>query len=180
MQEPEISIVIPIYNEEENIPELYRRLTAVMEALCDQIKLEKSAYEILMVDDGSRDSSWGLIKELHEKDGRVKGISFARNFGHHVAITAGLDRAKGRAVVLMDGDLQDPPEEVPRLIEKLQEGYDLVYGIRKQRNDPLLKKMTSFVFWWILRRFSGVDMPQGQTMLRIMSRRLVDALNEMR
>ena len=80
----------------------------------------------------------------------------------------------------MDGDLQDPPEEIPRLLEKFREGYDLVYGIRQQRNDPLLKKMTSAVFWWILRRFSGVDMPQGQTMLRIMSRRLVDALNEMR
>ena len=180
MQEPEFSIVIPIYNEEENIPELYRRLTAVMEALCDQEKLERNVYEILMVDDGSRDSSWDLIKEIHEKDGRVKGVCFARNFGHHVAITAGLDRAKGRAVVLMDGDLQDPPEEMPRLFEKFREGYDLVYGIRQQRNDPLLKKITSFVFWWILRRFSDVDIPQGQTMLRIMSRRLVDALNEMR
>lgn len=180
MPEPEFSIVIPIYNEEENIPELYRRLTVVMEALCGQIKAEKDAYEILMVDDGSRDGSWDLIKELHEKDGRVKGISFARNFGHHVAITAGLDRAKGRAVVLMDGDLQDPPEEMPRLFEKFREGYDLVYGIRQQRNDPLLKKTASFMFWWILRRFSGVDMPRGQTMLRIMSRRLVDALNDMR
>ena len=151
-----------------------------MEALCGQIKVEKNAYEILMVDDGSKDGSWDLIKEIHEKDGRVKGICFARNFGHHVAITAGLDRAKGRAVVLMDGDLQDPPEEMPRLIEKFREGYDLVYGIRQQRNDPPLKKITSFIFWWILRRFSGVDMPQGQTMLRIMSRRLVDALNDMR
>jgi polyisoprenyl-phosphate glycosyltransferase len=180
MPDPEFSIVIPIYNEEENIPELYRRLTVVMEALCDQIKVEKNSYEILMVDDGSRDGSWDLIKELHEKDARVKGICFARNFGHHVAITAGLDRAKGRAVVLMDGDLQDPPEETPRLLEKFREGYDLVYGIRQQRNDPPLKKITSFIFWWILRKFSGVDMPRGQTMLRIMSRRLVDALNEMR
>ena len=180
MQEPEFSVVIPLYNEEENIPELYGRLTVVMGTLCDQMKLDKSGYEIILVDDGSSDSSWDLIKGLNEKDGRVKGICFARNFGHHVAITAGLDRAKGRSVILMDGDLQDPPEEVPRLAEKFQEGYDLVYGIRKQRNDPLLKKMTSFVFWWILRRFSGVDMPQGQTMLRIMSRRLVDALNEMR
>jgi len=180
MQEPEFSIVIPIYNEEENIPELYRRLTAVMEALCDQEKPEKNAYEILMVDDGSRDGSWDLIKELHEKDGRVKGICFARNFGHHMAITAGLDHVKGRAVVLMDGDLQDPPEEMPRLLEKFREGYDLVYGIRQQRNDHLFKKITSYIFWWILRRFSDVDIPRGQTMLRIMSRRLVAALNEMR
>ena len=180
MRKPEFSVVIPIYNEEENIPELYSRVTAVLEALCDQQKIERTAYEILMVDDGSRDGSWDLIKNLHERDDRVKGVCFSRNFGHHVAVTAGLDRAKGRAVVLMDGDLQDQPEEIPRLLEKFREGYDLVYGIRQQRNDPMLKKMTSFVFWWILRRFSGVDMPQGQTMLRIMSRRLVDALNEMR
>ena len=180
MQEPEFSVVIPIYNEEENIPELYRRLTPVMESLCEQVKCGRKGFEIILVDDGSGDSSWDLIKGLHDRDDRVKGICFARNFGHHVAITAGLDRARGRAVILMDGDLQDPPEEVPRLAEKLREGNDLVYGIRQQRHDPVLKKMTSWLFWWILRRFSGVDMPQGQTMLRIMSRRIVDSLNEMR
>ncbi|HMK50239.1 MAG TPA: glycosyltransferase family 2 protein, partial [Thermodesulfovibrionales bacterium] len=112
MQEPEFSVVIPIYNEEENIPELYRRLTPVMESLCEQVKCGRKGFEIILVDDGSGDSSWDLIKGLHDRDDRVKGICFARNFGHHVAITAGLDRARGRAVILMDGDLQDPPEEV--------------------------------------------------------------------
>lgn len=173
------SVVIPIYNEEENMPELYSRLTGVLEKLCkDEGKVDD--YEIIMVDDGSNDSSWTLIKGLHEKDKRVKGISFSRNFGHHIAITAGLDFAKGRAIILMDGDLQDPPEEIPKLYETFKRGYDLVYGIRQQRHDPVFKKMTSYLFWWILRRFSGVDIPQGQTMLRIMSRRLVDAVKEMR
>lgn len=169
---PEFSIVIPIFNEEENISELYRRLSAVMEKL--------GTYEIIMVDDGSKDRSWNLIKELHAKDSRVKGVSFSRNFGHHLAITAGLDHAKGKAIILMDGDLQDQPEEIPKLFEKSKEGYDLVYGIRKERYDPLLKKITSFIFWWILRKFSGVDMPRGQTMLRILSRRVVDVLRDMR
>ncbi len=177
---PEFSILIPIYNEEENIPELYRRLTEVMEKLCGHVKEPENCYEIIMVDDGSQDRSWQLINELHEKDPRVGGIRFSRNFGHHIAITAGLDYAKGRAVVMMDGDLQDPPEEIPKLFKKFKDGYDVVYGIRQQRRDPLLKKITSYLFWWILRRFSGVDIPQGQTMLRILSRRLVDILKEMR
>ncbi|MCX7793135.1 MAG: glycosyltransferase family 2 protein [Thermodesulfovibrionales bacterium] len=169
---PEFSVIIPIYNEEDNIYELYERLSAVMGKL--------GAYEIIMVDDGSKDRSWEVIKDIHQRDSRVKGISFSRNFGHHIAITAGLDHAKGNSVILMDGDLQDPPEEIPKLYEKFKEGYDLVYGIRKERHDPVVKKITSFIFWWILRRFSGVDMPAGQTMLRIMSRRLVDVLKEMR
>lgn len=173
MVRPYFSVVIPIHNEEENIPELYNRLTAVMEK-------QLGSYEIIMVDDGSKDRSWELIKELHNKDQRVKGISFSRNFGHHIAITAGLDYAKGEAVILMDGDLQDPPEEIPRLYQKFKEGYDIVYGIRKERHDPFLKRLTSSIFWWVLRRFSGVDMPSGQTMLRVLNRRVVDVLKEMK
>lgn len=168
----DFSIVIPIYYEEENIQELYNRLTKVMESL--------GSYEIIMIDDGSKDSSWSLIKELHDKDSRVKGIGFSRNFGHHIAITAGLDYAKGKAMILMDGDLQDPPEEIPMMYEKYNEGYDLVYGIRQNRQDPFLKKVTSYLFWWMIRKFSGVDIPQGQTMLRIMSRRIVESVKEMR
>lgn len=176
----EFSIVIPIYNEEENIPELYRRLTSVMEKLYADYSLTANNYETILVDDGSTDSSWKIIKELHEKDSRVKGISFSRNFGHHIAITAGLDTVKGKVVILIDGDLQDPPEEIPKLFKKFQEGYDLVYGIRQHREDPLFKRLSSYLFWWILRKFSGVDIPQGQTMLRILSRRLVDVIKEMR
>jgi len=175
-----ISIVIPIYNEEENIHELHKRLTAVLEKISSNEGIHIDSYEIIMVDDGSTDNSWSIIKTIHEKDTRAKGISFSKNFGHHISITAGLDYASGDAVVLMDGDLQDPPEEIPKLFEKLKQGYDLVYGIRQQRRDPVLKKVSSYLFWWLLRRFSGVDIPQGQTMLRIMSRRLVDTIKEMR
>ncbi len=176
---PAFSVVIPICNEEENIPELWDRLAVVMEKLCAEEGAQGN-YEMVMVDDGSRDRSWELIRELHAKEPRVRGIRFSRNFGHHIALTAGLDAAQGRTVVLMDGDLQDPPEEIPKLYAKYREGFDIVYGIRKERHDPFLKKMTSRMFWWLLRRFSGVDIPKGQTMLRILSRRMVDALKEMR
>ncbi len=174
------AVIIPIYNEEENIPELYSRLCGVMEALSSKEGYHSDSFEILMVDDGSSDRSWQLIRELHQKDPRVKGISFSRNFGHHIAITAGIDYASGDAVILMDGDLQDPPEEIPRLYEKFREGYDLVYGIRRERKDTQFKKITSFLFWWILRRFSGVEMPRNQTMLRILSWRMASALRDMR
>src|SRR5512139_833980 len=107
----DFSVIIPVYNEEENLSHLYARLSSVMEKM--------GTYEIILVDDGSRDRSWQLIKELHGKDDRVKGVSFSRNFGHHIAITAGLDHAQGRTIILMDGDLQDQPEEIPRLLDKL-------------------------------------------------------------
>ncbi|MDA8241046.1 MAG: glycosyltransferase family 2 protein [Nitrospiraceae bacterium] len=174
------SVVIPICNEEENIPELSSRLTAVMEKLCAEEGNARDGYEIVMVDDGSRDRSWELIKGLHARDSRIKGIRFSRNFGHHIALTAGLDSSEGRTVVLMDGDLQDPPEEIPKLYAKYREGFELVYGIRRERKDPLSKRATSSLFWWMLRRFTGVQMPAGQTMLRVLDRSVVDALNGMR
>ena len=176
----DFSIIIPIFNEEENIKDLYDRLTSVMDNLCENLNIPKDTYEILMIDDGSTDRSWQRISELHGKDRRVRGISFSRNFGHHIAVTAGLDYCKGKTIILMDGDLQDPPEEIPNLYQKSQEGYDLVYGIRQQRQDSFFKKVSSSLFWWILRKFSGVHIPPRQTMLRIMSRRLVEAVKEMR
>jgi len=176
----DFSIIIPVFNEEENIQDLYDRLSSVMEDLCISLNIQKDRYEILIIDDGSTDRSWQMISKFHVKDVRVRGISFSRNFGHHIAITAGLDYCKGKTIILMDGDLQDPPEEIPNLYRKFQEGYDLVYGIRQQRKDSFLKKMSSSLFWWILRKFSGVYIPPGQTMLRIMSRRLVEAVGEMR
>jgi dolichol-phosphate mannosyltransferase len=174
------SVIIPVYNEEENTPELYKRLTTVMEKLCSDNGFSIDGYEIILVDDGSTDRSWQLIKELHVTDQRVKGISFSRNFGHHNAITAGLDYARGEAIILIDGDLQDPPEEISKLYAAFTEKYDLVYGIRQQRQDPVFKKVVSYLFWWVLRKFSGIDIPKGQTMLRIMSRRLVDTIKDMR
>jgi dolichol-phosphate mannosyltransferase len=169
---PEFSVIIPIYNEEENILELYRRLLSVMEKI--------GTFEIIMVDDGSKDRSWEVIKDLHEKDSRIKGLSFSRNFGHHIAITAGIDYAKGDAVILMDGDLQDPPEEIPKLCKKFNEGYELVYGIRKEKKDSLLKRITSFIFWWLINKLSGIDIPRNQTLLRIFDRKILDVLKSMR
>jgi glycosyltransferase involved in cell wall biosynthesis len=169
---PEFSVVIPLYNEEENIRELFARLCPVLEKM--------GTFEIILVDDGSRDGSWRLIRELHERDKRVKGISFSRNFGHHIAITAGLDHAAGKAVILMDGDLQDPPEEIPKLWERLRSGYDLVYGIRKEKKDSLAKRFTSWCFWWLISRLSGIAIPRNQTLLRIFDRKVLEALNGMR
>ncbi len=177
---PKFSVGIPIYNEEENLVELYQRLTAVLERLNIEEKRSTDNHEIILVDDGSIDHSWQIIKRLHRKDHRVKAIRFSRNFGHHIALTAGLDNVKGSVIILMDGDLQDPPEEIPKLYEKFKEGYDVVYGIRQQRHDPILKKISSYIFWRILKKFSGVDIPQGQTMLRILSLRLVEVLKNMR
>lgn len=168
----EFSIVIPVYNEEENIHELHKRLGAVMGGL--------GTYEIIFVDDGSLDKSWQIIRELHERDSRVKGLSFSRNFGHHIAITAGMDHAQGRVIILMDGDLQDPPEEIPKLYGKLKEGYELVYGIRKEKKDSLFKRITSALFWWIIKSLSGMDIPRNQTLLRIFDRKVLDALKSMR
>ena len=175
-----ISIVVPIYNEEENISELYRRLTAVMEKLCSNEGHSIDSYEIIMVDDGSIDHSWQLIKELHEKDPRVKGISFSRNFGHHVAITAGLDHVEGEAVVLMDGDLQDPPEEIPKLYYKFKEGYDLVYAIRTRRDDSIFKKITSWIFLRMLKKISNVDINLQSGIFRVMSKRCADNMRSLR
>lgn len=169
---PDFSVIIPVCNEEENLAVLYKRLSVVMDKL--------GTCEIILVDDGSRDSSWAMIRELHEKDPRVKGVSFSRNFGHHIAITAGLDHAKGQKIILMDGDLQDQPEEIPRLDQKLREGYDLVYGIRKAKRDSLMKQLNSFLFWWFLNRFSGITIPRNQTLLRIFDRKILDVLNNMR
>lgn len=174
------SVVIPIYNEEENIPELHRRLTTVLGKLCNDEGRLADSYEIIMVDDGSTDHSWQLIKELHEKDSRVKGISFSRNFGHHIAITAGLDHAEGEAVILMDGDLQDPPEEIPKFYEKFKEGYDIVYAIRDKKAEPALKKIASWVYLRMLRRISNVDINLGSGIFRIMSKRCVQDMRRLK
>jgi len=117
----EFSVIIPIYNEEETIPDLYKRLIPVMENLCKEMNRPADGFEILLVDDGSTDHSLQIIKELHEKDIRIRAISFSRNFGHHIALTAGLDYVKGNTIIMMDGDLQDPPEEIPKLYEKYRE-----------------------------------------------------------
>ena len=137
------SVVIPVYNEEGNIAELYNRLKKVMDSL-------SSSYEIIFVDDGSKDASFSILKDLAEKDKNVEIIKFTRNFGHQLAITAGLDHCVGEHVVLMDADLQDQPEEIPKLYEAMGRDYDAVYGIRVDRQDSWLKMVLANLFISVL------------------------------
>lgn len=166
-------MVIPLYNEAGNLRELHNRLTVVMATLGE-------SYEIVFVDDGSTDGSLELLKGLHEKDDKVKVIAFTRNFGQHLAMTAGFDYAKGGFVILMDADLQDPPEEIPKLVAKIREGYDVVYGHRKIRHDSLFKKLTSKIYLQLLAKLTNQAMSPEITSFRIMSRKVVDYTNQLR
>jgi dolichol-phosphate mannosyltransferase len=165
---PKFSVVIPIYNEEETIPELCKRLTAVMEKL--------GTYEIFLVDDGSKDGSWKLISQLHEKDNRIKGISFSRNFGHHNAVFAGLDHIQGDVIILMDGDLQDQPEEIPTLLEKSKEGYDIVQGIVQKRHSNPLQNLLSRIFHILFVKISTVDPKTRIGLFRCLTKPVVESI----
>lgn len=175
-----VSVVVPVLNEEGNVRALAGALTTVLTGLCSAEGLARDGWEVIFVDDGSQDGSWSLIESCHRDDPRIKGVRLSRRFGHHIAVTAGLDAARGAAVAVMDGDLQDPPGEIPALYAKHREGFDLVYGVRRVRQDPLLKRLNSRLFWWAMNRISGLDMPPNQMMLRIMSRRFADAVGQMR
>lgn len=166
----EFSIVLPIYNEEGSIPALYRRLTAVMANLGE-------SYELIFVDDGSRDRSLDLLSEMqgHDPD-HVRVICLSRNFGHQQAISAGLDRACGRAVIVMDADLQDPPEVIPEFVEKWRKGFHVVYAIREKRKECILKRIAYRSFYLILRALSRVDIPLDAGDFCLMDRCAVDAL----
>ena len=166
------SVVVPVFNEEENLELLYHRLSKVLENLCQD-------HEIIFVDDGSTDDSLEITKKFRKINGRVKIISFSRNFGHQIAITAGIDYASGSVVIVMDADLQDPPEVIPQLVEKWREGYDTVYAIRESRKDPILKRAIAFVFYRLFQRMSDVDIPIDAGDFRLMSRRVVDILKSM-
>ena len=167
------SIIIPIYNEEENITEMYRRLNLVMEALDGET-------ELILIDDGSRDNSLNMMRELHHKDSRVCYLSFARNFGHQIAVTAGLNFAQGQAVVIMDADLQDPPELIFQMIEKWQEGYHVVYAARLSRKkEGWLKRFTAYAFYRILRRLADVNIPPDTGDFCLMDKQVVDVINSM-
>jgi glycosyltransferase involved in cell wall biosynthesis len=170
--EPELSVVIPVYNEVDNIPVLYGRLITVLEGA-------NINFEIVFVDDGSGDESVGRLNELRASDKRVVIIELARNFGHQVAITAGLDFARGRAVAVMDGDLQDPPEVLPKFIAKWREGHDVVYAIREHRKEGWLKRTSYAAFYRVLRRVSNIEIPLDAGDFCVMDRRVVDLLKNM-
>lgn len=169
----ELSVVVPVFNEEENIPELYRRLRAVLPQVVQE-------WEILFVDDGSRDRSWELIRALAAQDPRVRGLRFSRNFGHQMAFAAGLDHARGQAVVIMDADLQDPPELIPELVAKHREGYEVVYAVRVARHgETAFKKLTAKLFYRLLARITAVQIPLDTGDFRLMGPRAVEAFRRL-
>ncbi|MFL7837511.1 MAG: glycosyltransferase family 2 protein [Candidatus Promineifilaceae bacterium] len=170
---PTISIVAPVYNEDEVLHELYRRVHAVMEETGE-------TWEMVLVDDGSRDRSAEVIAELNALDERVRGLSFSRNFGFQIAGTAGLDHALGDAVILTDADLQDPPEVYPAMIAKWREGYDVVYGVRTSREgETWFKLTTAKIFYRLIYSITSIDIPLDTGDFRLMDRRVVNAIGRM-
>lgn len=170
---PEYSIVIPLYNEEAVVMELYQRVQAVMEQL-------DGTAELVLVDDGSRDRTLEQIRALHQMDGRVCYLSLARNFGHQIAVTAGLHFARGQAVITMDADLQDPPELILDLAKQWRAGYQVVYARRVQRQqDRWLKRAFAYGFYRVLRLLADVEIPTDTGDFCLMDRQVVDVLNVM-
>lgn len=168
------SVVAPLYNEAANLETLYARLAPVLD------QLARGQWELILVDDGSADESWALVRALHARDSRVTGLKFSRNFGHHVALTAGLDAARGARVITMDSDLQDQPEEIPKLAARMDEGYDLVYAERIQRRHAWHKQLMSRLFMRFIKATSDVPNPITGAVFRMMSRRFVDELCRLR
>lgn len=166
---PSISVVVPLFNEELNIEQLHRRLVTSLA----QLELH---YELVFVDDGSRDATPRLLAEIQAKDPDVTVIGLSRNFGHQPAVSAGLDYALGRAVVVMDGDLQDPPEVLPQFVARWQEGFDVVFAVRRNRKEGPLKRLGYFAFYRIMRAISELDIPLDSGDFCLMDRKVVEAL----
>ena len=163
-----ISVVIPLLNEEENIQQLYTKLEVVL------VRLNKS-YEIIFIDDGSTDNTFDILKDLHKRNSNVKIIRLRRNFGQALAFSAGFDHSKGDMIITMDGDLQNDPEDIPRLLDKLDEGYDIVKGWRVNRKDPFFsKKLPSKIFNWLTSRITGVKLHDFACALNAYRREVVE------
>ncbi|WP_298406101.1 glycosyltransferase family 2 protein [uncultured Chloroflexus sp.] len=172
--QPTFSVVAPVYNEEQLIGEFCRRVIAALEPLGEP-------FELVLVNDGCQDRSPEIMRELHERDPRIKVINFSRNFGHQIAITAGTDYATGKAVIVIDSDLQDPPEVIPDLIARWREGYQVVYGVREEREgETWFKKTTAAIFYRLIVRITNVKIPVDTGDFRLMDRKVVDALKRMR
>jgi len=170
--QPELSLILPIYNEAENITELYRRSKLVLEKI--------GTYEIIFINDCSRDNSLSQLKLLSEKDATIKIIDFSRNFGHQIAITAGIDYAEGKAVIIMDSDLQDTPETISEMVIKWKVGFDVVYGKRRTRKDTFFKKITALCFYRILKKFANIEIPEDTGDFRLMDRKVIIEMRKMR
>lgn len=169
----EISVVLPVFNEESGLPETYRRVKAVLSGT-------GLSHEIILVNDGSRDGSWQGILNLANADRTVKAVNLSRNFGHQIAITAGIDVSSGAAVVVMDSDLQDPPELIPTLYAKYREGFDVVYAQRRKRDgETWFKRATATAFYRLIRRMTTIEIPLDTGDFRLMSRRVVEDLQRL-
>ena len=167
------SIVVPFYNEEAVAEEFFRRTTAALDEL--------SSFEIVAVDDGSTDGTWEILRAIGSADARVRAVRFARNFGHQTAITAGIDLARGDTVTVIDADLQDPPELIPRLVAEWRAGADVVFAVRESRDgDSAFKRSSASAFYRMLRKLAGVDIPLDAGDFRLMSRRAAEGLRAMR
>jgi dolichol-phosphate mannosyltransferase len=168
------SIIAPIYNEFDNLPELHRRLSAVMNSTGEP-------WELILVDDGSSDGSTARIRELAAQDPKVRPVIFARNFGHQIAVTAGLDYARGAAMVVIDADLQDPPETILELAKKWREGYEVVYAVRAEREgESWFKLVTASLFYRIIYRITDVKIPIDTGDFRLIDRQVVNVMSQMR
>jgi dolichol-phosphate mannosyltransferase len=167
---PVLSVILPVYNESETLELLAGRLIPVLE------EITRGSFEIIFVNDDSRDGSDQIIDALHERDRRVKAIHFSRNFGHQAALQAGIDAATGAAVVLMDADLQDPPEVIARFVEFWQQGYDVVYAVRKRRKEGFLKRLAYASFYRTMRAIAEINVPLDSGDFCLMDRRVVDTL----
>jgi undecaprenyl-phosphate 4-deoxy-4-formamido-L-arabinose transferase len=169
---PDISVVIPVYNEEENLRELGQRLIRTLTGM-------GRAFEIIFVDDGSTDRSWELLTGLNVQYPQyIRALQFQRNFGQHQAIFAGFQAARGQVMVTLDADLQNPPEEIPRLVAKLAEGYDTVGGWRENRRDSLFRKLPSQLVNYLMSRVTGVKLRDYGCMLRAYRREVIDSINQ--
>jgi glycosyltransferase involved in cell wall biosynthesis len=174
MKTIQYSVVIPAFNEEPVIAETYKRLKKVMDEIGEP-------YELIFINDGSSDRTGEILDEIHRNDPNLKAIHFARNFGHEAATTAGLDYASGQGIVIIDADLQDPPELIPNMIDKWKQGFEVVYGKRKQRKgESAFKKTTSAFFYRFLQRMTEINMPADVGDFRLIDRKVADALKNIR
>jgi len=174
MTKPTFSIIAPIFNELENIPELYPRLRDVMDQTGEP-------WELILVDDGSSDGSTEIIRKLADNDDRVRPVIFARNFGHQIAVTAGIDYSRGDAVVIIDADLQDPPEVILDLIEKWREGFEVVYAVREEREgETWFKRTTASLFYRLIFKITDVNIPLDTGDFRLMDKKVVAVMRQMR
>jgi polyisoprenyl-phosphate glycosyltransferase len=171
---PVLSVVAPCFNEEGVLHELYRRVSQVLDGAGE-------LWELVLVNDGSRDRTPEIMRELHAADRRVKVVDFARNFGHQIAVTAGMDYAQGDAIVLIDADLQDPPELILEMLAKWREGYEVVYAIRAERKgETWFKEFTAKMFYRIIYKITDIDIPMDTGDFRLMDRKVVEALKTMK